>query len=235
MEDGILSSEDQKVIPSSTVEESSTEHAEDGLIKVDQQYVLPFRHTLQKDQQLAIELTAENGEKYLYILSDGIPDEKTMVTADISTVNDEQLSSGVALVENVDQNKELEKLKQIEDRSCGTMTEELYMEPKQDDIQIKQNDAILPSNIKQKSQVQKLTQNFALKRNAINNGNALCVEDTTQCVVEKKKHRLISISTGQFEKEAKDLKEPEINIMNEMKIMPINTCQDTKKTSWKCK
>jgi uncharacterized protein YegL len=60
--------------------------------------------------------TAENGEKYLYILSDGIPDDKTMVTADITTVN-EQFSSGVALVENVDKNKELEKLKQIEDRS----------------------------------------------------------------------------------------------------------------------
>jgi hypothetical protein len=56
-----------------------------------------------------------------------------MVTADITTVN-EQFSSGVALVENVDKNKELEKLKQIEDRSCGTMTEALYMEPKQDDI-----------------------------------------------------------------------------------------------------
>ena len=229
MEDEILSSEDQKVIPTSTVEEISTEHAEDGSVKVEQQYVLPFRHTLQKDQQLAIELTAENGEKYLYILSDGIPDDKTMVTADITTVN-EQFSSGVALVENVDKNKELEKLKQIEDRSCGTMTEELYMEPKQDDIQIKQNDAILLSNIKQKSQVQKATPNFAPKQIAISNANALlCVEDTTQCVVEKKKHRWISTSTDRSEKEVKDLTEPEINIMNEMKIMPINTCQDTKK------
>jgi hypothetical protein len=64
------------------------------------------------------------------------------------------------------------------------------MEPKQDDIQIKQNDAILLSNIKQKSQVQKATPNFAPKQIAINNANALlCVEDTTQCVVEKKKHR----------------------------------------------
>jgi flagellar biosynthesis protein FliQ len=47
------------------------------------------------------------------------------------------------------------------------------MEPKQDDIQIKQNDAILLSNIKQKSQVQKATPNFAPKQIAINNANYL--------------------------------------------------------------
>ncbi|VDI13920.1 Hypothetical predicted protein [Mytilus galloprovincialis] len=117
----------------------------DGIVdNVEHQFVLPVGQTIQEDQvqQLAIELTSDNGVKYLYILTDGTSEQKicsveNIVNAESITlqkITEEQpeLQEGVCLQQSdnlVINTEQDEKLKQIEDRSCGTMTEDDYLEP----------------------------------------------------------------------------------------------------------
>ncbi|XP_076113052.1 uncharacterized protein LOC143080857 isoform X2 [Mytilus galloprovincialis] len=117
----------------------------DGIIdNVEHQFVIPVGQTIQEDQvqQLAIELTSDNGVKYLYILTDGTSEQKissveNIVNAESITlqkITEEQpeLQEDVCLQQSdivVINTEQDEKLKQIEDRSCGTMTEDDYLEP----------------------------------------------------------------------------------------------------------
>ena len=255
----------------------------DGLVdNVEHQFVLPVGQTIQEDQvqQLAIELTSDNGVKYLYILTDGTSEQKissveNIVNAESITlqkITEEQpeLQEGVCLQQSdnlVINTEQDEKLKQIEDRSCGTMTEDDYLEPEPEqtvEVLVSKETVVVPhtvtlpkvvftasepkdvvsepipsetaitpltvlSEIKNpkdvspevtvdKTAISEITE----RSNVINGQNVLenaeirkeVQDENGQIHIEKSAEPEKEISNG-------ELLEEEINIMNEMKMVPL--------------
>ncbi|XP_052061449.1 zinc finger protein 852-like [Mytilus californianus] len=250
----------------------------DGIIdNVEHQFVLPMGQTIQEDQvqQLAIELTSDNGVKYLYILTDGTSEQKVSSVENIVSTEsitfqnhpDEQLELQEDICSQQSNNavniEKDEKLKQIEDRSCGTMTEDDYLEPEQT-VPVSKETAVIPPTVKlpkiifktsgpkdlvsepilsetvitpltvlsgtyspkavspevtiNKSAMSEVTE----RSNVINSQKALendqirkeVQDENGQINIEKSTEQEKEIHSGQ-------LLEEEINIMNEMKMVPL--------------
>ncbi|XP_063441733.1 zinc finger protein 286A-like [Mytilus trossulus] len=262
----------------------------DGIIdNVEHQFVLPVGQTIQEDQvqQLAIELTSDNGVKYLYILTDGTSEQKissveSIVSAESITlqkITDEQpelqedvcsqQSDNVVII-NTEKD---EKLKQIEDRSCGTMTEDDFLEPEPEQtvkvpvsktvkVPVSRETVVLPPTIKlpkviftaseikdvvsepkpsviapltvlsgienpkdlsSEVNVDKTTMSEVTERSHVVNSQKTLENDKIRKEVQDENGQINIKKSAEPEKEISngELLEEEINIMNEMKMVPL--------------